>query len=257
MVKLCISKLGSSCYSSEWDIAIATAIRERNTKIFEWLLGHAPLNGSSSFHRAIEETIFLGDRSFVNIWVSFMETKLWERSVGRNGLRQSLGTRDVVQATANNRIREELLLHLWRSIRWEKRDTKQAKRYFGEMLLNVADTTCSLVLAEYLLECGAEVDHQRSPKYSTPLYKAAQQDTREAAALMKWLLIHGADPSQEPSERNDNFKLRYKPPLKIQDRKGALGISKWLGITWDELVKETQGLKKAKTGETTVNLNLS
>ena len=55
----------------------------------------------------------------------------------------------VIRATANDKLKEDLLLRLWRFIQMERSD-------LGDILVTVASTTCSVALAEYVLEAGAE-----------------------------------------------------------------------------------------------------
>ena len=63
--------------------------------------------------------------------------------------------------------------------------------------------------------------------YASPLFFAAQRNTRSASELMKFLLESGADPF-----RIVNGKLP-------ENERGAKNLSKWLGMTWDELVEST------------------
>ena len=56
--------------------------------------------------------------------------------------------------------------------------------------------------------------------------------------MMKFLLFCGADPEPKPSRAN----------LRVQDEKGAKGISKWLGMSWEELVTKANE-ERQKTAE--------
>jgi hypothetical protein len=64
----------------------------------------------------------------------------------------------------------------------------------------------------------------------TALHHAARQTSAEAAELMKFLLFAGADP--EASAR--------RAKLKISEERGARAISKWLDISWDDLVAQAK-----------------
>ncbi|KDN66249.1 hypothetical protein CSUB01_06764 [Colletotrichum sublineola] len=95
-------------------------------------------------------------------------------------------------------------------------------------LVTVASTTCSITLARALLEAGAQVNWRLNDNYVTPLQCAARKTTEEAARLMELLLYHGADPTI-------SFKRR-----KLEGEEGVLQISRWLGISWGELVEKTR-----------------
>ena len=118
--------------------------------------------------------------------------------------------------------------------------------YLGDALVNVASTTCSVKLAEFLVKGGAKVDHRRSPRYPTPLNHAARQTTAGAAEMMKFLLFYGADPEAKPS--GASLRIRYGS-LRIRDEKGAKGISKWLGMSWEELVTKAKEERQKTAAE--------
>ena len=135
----------------------------------------------------------------------------------------------VIKATARDPDREKHLLSLWAVLK-KRRATSMFddQKNLGDALTNVAKTTCSLALAKALLEYGAEIDFRRSDYYHTPLHHAARQSSPQAAELMKLLLYQGADP-----------KLTgCRSKLDISDEKGAKEISKWLDMSWDELVQK-------------------
>ncbi|KAI1640418.1 NACHT domain protein [Biscogniauxia mediterranea] len=241
MVELCISKLDYGT-NTTWKGVTALAIRWGSAETFEYSLNHCPKLCISTTWWV--EMISRGDHEMLEIWIKFSKNRAWSHDRKRldsyKELKASLTKAKVIRATANDRLKEELLLRLWRSIQMERRD-------LGDILVAVASTTCSVALAEYVLEAGAEVDYRRSVKYDTSLRHAARRDTAEAAALMKLLLLRGADPDvqREPFGSTRGWKSKFA--TNIRDEKGPRGISKWLGITWDELVKETQGLKHPET----------
>ncbi|KAE8448035.1 hypothetical protein EG329_009958 [Mollisiaceae sp. DMI_Dod_QoI] len=121
---------------------------------------------------------------------------------------------------------EAFILLLWDRLNLSKESTEQ---HLGSVLVAVADTCCSVKLAKYLIEAGAPVDHRRSSSYSTPLHRALKHNTPEAAELVKYLLGMGADPA-----------------AKMEDESGAKGISKWLGMSWDDLVKSIKTKNAAR-----------
>ncbi|KAJ5192177.1 hypothetical protein N7449_008319 [Penicillium cf. viridicatum] len=106
----------------------------------------------------------------------------------------------------------------------------------GVGLKVVASSTCSVSIAKVLLDCGAVVDFRtwKSRKCTwakTPLKLAAAKRTREGAEMMKLLLLAGADPNvlYQPE--------RASEPTTAGMERGAQNVSKWLGMTWDELVE--------------------
>jgi Ankyrin repeat len=121
---------------------------------------------------------------------------------------------------------------------WEKIDLAEVpeRKYLGLALARVAATCRSVKLARYLVDAGAPVDYRQSRKYLTPLHYAVTSDTPEAAELVKFLLGLGADPSAfSESTPKHGKKIR-----RIRDEVGAKGISKWLGMSWDDLVENSR-----------------
>lgn len=99
---------------------------------------------------------------------------------------------------------------------------------FTEALLAVAQGNCSIEVAEYLLRNGANVDGLGTP----PLRIAAKRKTRSAANFIKFLLESGANPFTI-STRGNSSGVPY----------GARNFSKWLGMTWDELIESTKSAR--------------
>jgi len=87
----------------------------------------------------------------------------------------------------------------------------------------------SIGIAEVLLENGATVNGiTGSGSWYTALHWAARNTTATAAEMVRFLLRQGADP---------NVKKSGRLPGELP---GAKNISKWLGLTWDELVESTR-----------------
>lgn len=96
-----------------------------------------------------------------------------------------------------------------------------------------AKRCCSIAIAKYLLKSGVDVDYtskSNKPFSATALYMASGKKGQRAAELMKFLLQSGADPKRIPKGS--------KVPM--SDRPGPANISKWLGISWEQLVDESQ-----------------
>lgn len=217
-------------------------VREKNMEMLNCLLGlfsamdikHWPSlrNGTAAAIEVNDEAI---NECFINFSKSLLDPG------GKMGDIDSVFTsRQVIRATAGNGTREELLIAFWNHFGWKQREWRWQRKLYGVALINIARTTCSISLAGYLVDAGVEIDHRHSVKYPTPLHYAATQDKKEAADLMRFLIHHGANPNpqQEPLDIQTSRGLIRKTRLKIQEEKGPLGISKWLGITWEELLKE-------------------
>ncbi|KAH7305450.1 hypothetical protein B0I35DRAFT_362187 [Stachybotrys elegans] len=138
---------------------------------------------------------------------------------------------NVLRATNRIPDSEELLLQLWADL--EKRDRDSGflnKVSLGDALGHVAETTCSINLSRKLIEYGAPVNARRSERYMTPLHRAARRSSAASAELIKFLLYHGADPNMKASRCH---RL-------VKQEKGAREISKWLGLSWDELIEKVR-----------------
>lgn len=101
---------------------------------------------------------------------------------------------------------------------------------YNDVLKFVPRRNCSVDIAEFLLRNGADVNTRgisASARNGTPLYIAAGRTTVEAAKFMKFLLEFGADPYVVVGGRTAG------------ELPGARNISRWLGMTWDELVEST------------------
>ena len=106
------------------------------------------------------------------------------------------------------------------------RDLKKERHAFETCFkINVA-RACSIAIAEFLLRNGVDIDTRGTGGYTALLLASKRKDQR-AAELMKFLLESGANPHVIPS-------------LDIADRPGPRNISKWLGISWEQLVEESR-----------------
>jgi hypothetical protein len=148
-------------------------------------------------------------------------------------------TENIIKATARQPNREELLLSFWKKLDLQN---SCGKGYLGITLASVASTTCSINLATYLLDCGADVDHRITSKHKTPLHHAARQDSAAAAEFMKFLLLKGAKPNNSAGgHRTCGYKKKgISATIEIRAEIGAKNISKWLNVSWDELIAEVE-----------------
>ncbi|PYI36155.1 NACHT domain protein [Aspergillus indologenus CBS 114.80] len=128
----------------------------------------------------------------------------------------------IINATANKPGREDFLVSLW-DLSWpdiKKGDISQA-------LKTVAKTTCSLRLGQILIQHGANVNDTVKSKV-TALQYATRKSTANNADFARFLLFYGADAQHTSTS------------AKISDQIGAKEISRWLGVSWDELLEQAR-----------------
>ena len=138
----------------------------------------------------------------------------------------------VVKATERSPAREKFLLGLWDTVlnKATPWSTRSIKLYLGDALGYVAETTCSVSLARALLQHGANIDARRSDASCTPLHRAVRQNSTKAAEFTRFLLHQGANPK--------SIHTFGGVARSVGDEVGAREIAKWLGISWDELVRK-------------------
>ncbi|UPL01667.1 hypothetical protein LCI18_012601 [Fusarium solani-melongenae] len=148
--------------------------------------------------------------------------KIWSPSISSDF---AASTEELVlAATQNDASREQLLLTFWK-----EHDVlrKCRENETGQTLSGIARTTCSINLARHILEHGCQADARSSSKALTPLFWAARRNTKQAAHFMEFLLMWGANPK---------MLCRRKD---LRSEKGVVGISTWLGVSWDDLIERT------------------
>jgi hypothetical protein len=154
----------------------------------------------------------------------------------------------MIAATARDIYREQILLGLWRKVpsqRW-------SEHYWKNAILHVASTTCSIELAKFLVDQEVPVDWRNNSRATpTPLVYAARKTDDRAAQLVRFLLFNGAETVVEIVQGRQTYNKKRlkngedieKSQIHVSEQKGAQQISKWLGVTFDELVAEA---KKAR-----------
>ncbi|KAH7148334.1 hypothetical protein EDB81DRAFT_792040 [Dactylonectria macrodidyma] len=137
-------------------------------------------------------------------------------------LLEVLFNRTLFTDIKNDPLKEARVKHTLRKLA-----DKMTRPLLGSLLVNIAKSSCALSLAEELLALGAPIDYPQDFKITgmTALQIAAKKTTREAALLMQYLILNGADPNP--------MRWRYHS---IKREKGAVSIAIWVGRTWDELV---------------------
>jgi hypothetical protein len=214
-------------------LAITSAIKTKNEECFEFLV--KSYMESASYLRYSSLSIFLIDIlhsdsiDICNIFEKYArkEVTLFTRKKRKRMLLGYYLQPQNLLATIGNLTREEKLLSLINGMCMTETIDKAD---LGSSLMSVAQSSCSVRLATLLVEAGANVDFRRSDKYITSLHHAARKTSVEAAELMKFLLQRGADPELTSG----------RSKRQIKDEEGAKGISKWLGVSWNELVEQTK-----------------
>lgn len=103
-----------------------------------------------------------------------------------------------------------------------------------------AETKRSVEIGRWLLQNGAEVNSRGgslTKKVGTALYAVSVKRTENAAHFAKFLLESGADPTLGISGRLPGEQI------------GARNISKWLGMTWEELVESTKSARLGRADD--------
>ncbi|KAH6964634.1 hypothetical protein DER45DRAFT_610955 [Fusarium avenaceum] len=129
----------------------------------------------------------------------------------------------TMSSTENIPNRERMLFGIWEESKIF--DTLKARER-QKILPTIADSSCSVNLARYAIQHACEIDKSNNNSL-TALQIASRKTTQQAAYLMEFLLLQGADPNPRTARK------------RIGDERGARGISKWLGLTWEQLVERT------------------
>ena len=109
------------------------------------------------------------------------------------------------------------------------RDQTAEKKAFENCFVENAQRCYSIAIAEFLLRNGVNVNTAR--RGYTALFWASTRKDQRAAELMRFLLESGAEPDS---------KSNRKGVTPIADHQGARNISKWFGISWEQLVEESR-----------------
>ncbi|KEY74072.1 hypothetical protein S7711_02661 [Stachybotrys chartarum IBT 7711] len=229
-----------------WADLTSASIETRNMEVLKWLIAQeaARYDGDSKRLRPTSRRylhLFEHNAKLLSDAIASGSTEVLEevepyiiqfckaQGVGTVRAVSTVLRYNVIKATARCSNREELLLKLWRTV-LSGDVSSYTIIYLGDALCCVAQTTFSVHLAEALLHYGAKVNGRRSGAARTPLHRAAQQSSAEAAELIKFLLYQGADADTKINHRG---QIRF-----AKDEKGAIELSKWLGMSWDELVQK-------------------
>jgi hypothetical protein len=221
---------------------LVASIKCDNEEAIEWLL-EVDLRGDSPRHMEQPLAALFKSRS-TNAFEKFRShiiARLTRESPLYPGLPPGFPSysKEVIKATDRIVGREELLLGLWKDLASQNELSKfLSRKHLENALRHVAETTCSITLARQLIAYGASVDARKDGFSVTPLQRAARQSSANSAQFIKFLLYHGADPKPRKSRSS---KL-------IEQEKGALEISKWLGLSWNELIEKVEADKEKGIG---------
>ncbi|KIA75967.1 hypothetical protein HK57_00235 [Aspergillus ustus] len=149
---------------------------------------------------------------------------------------------DAIRATGGRPEREDFLISTWEHL-LSLEDGKifdnkfSRKTALTRSLGYVAETTCSIRLAQFLLKHGADIDGENTGPggMTPPLHQAARTPSAQNAAFIKFLLFAGANPEKESRSRTSP---------KVRDNICAQELPRWLGVSWDGLVAQAAQHRK-------------
>jgi len=239
---------------------LAWAIQSKNHEVVKWLLRNTDtrLKGKATYpsFREGSENEYMLNRNAIDPWskilASVLESDcetifeillpelvdefLTERTKAKRDPSARSMTLEVIRATSCQPEREEKLLKLWGLIT----RPRKSELNLGVALGYVAESCCSLPLAKALLSYGAPINYTNTGdtwgNYRTSLHRALRRSRPETAELAKFLLYRGANP---------DVSALKSSVQRIEDEIGAREISKWLGMTWDELVTKVKADREA------------
>ncbi|KAK2764389.1 hypothetical protein FQN54_009083 [Arachnomyces sp. PD_36] len=225
----------------DWAQAVVGSMNGGNIEVLRWVTTRTKLEKwaygyECDIHVAAMES---GDPEVLEFWR--------ENYVGYT---KSTRTPPIVDTrvigSAKSPVSESQLAAVWKELASSE---NVGKKHFGLALRRVAEVGFSVVLAKALLESGAGVDFRGSAGTSarTPLHIAAKKNNAAAAELTKFFLLSGADPNLS-YRVNKNGRGTAGEMRTPSMEPGAQNISKWLGMTWDQLVE--WALEQRKEGLT-------
>jgi hypothetical protein len=182
----------------------------------------------------------------VKIWCKWLRNGLNlapSRGPNLTLIKRQYGGDSIIRAAASHTAGNQQLLRLWRD---SGVASLLGKGWANHTLKTVAELEFSVMLATYLLEQGADVNHRPSDTHRTALQRAAKYSSAEGAEMIRFLLLNGADPEADQQDTKSHNGTTARQGKKIRDEEGAKGIHRWLGMTWDELVEETKRIRNEK-----------
>ncbi|KAH0541602.1 hypothetical protein FGG08_003950 [Glutinoglossum americanum] len=229
MVQLLLKTLTPTDY--HWYSIIAESMKGDNIEVLSWIFAEIQTKPCNSYRdmEVHEAAMSFSTAEVFEIWEKNFSKSRWYGD-------PCITSPPLIRATKGP-MQQIRLSNLWKE---RASSGKLSLVDLGAALKAVAETTCSVVLAKALVECGADVNLEKTiNRYKrSPLYIAATKTSEAAAELMRFLLLSGADPNASVQAKRDKENHRYQreetrtPSME----RGARNISKWLGMTWDQLV---------------------
>lgn len=232
---------------TDFDECIIESMRGRNMGTLEYLLAKtSPLEskmGHENFQRRIDIMCQVVSSDWLEgteMWCNWHQespledTRVWS-------IKDLLLKRKPITQAGNHPGGEQQLLYIWNHRAFFPR-FKRPNIMATEMLKAVAGSTCSITLAKYLLENGADVNARRLATVRTALHFAACHNNARSAEMMRFLLLNGADPEANMAKTSQGGRKGRR----IRDEVGPMHIHRWLGKNWDELVGETTHIRQSK-----------
>ncbi|KAF7527346.1 hypothetical protein G7054_g10484 [Neopestalotiopsis clavispora] len=140
---------------------------------------------------------------------------------------------------------DEQVLYLWKKFgviaKLKGKDSRSACR----ILKAVAKHSLSIMLAAYLLDLGADINHRKHAGERTALHLAARHASAKGDEMMEFLLLRGANPTTDQVFKGRLLRRGRRrgrsdaKTTRIRDEKGPQTIHQRRQKTWDELVEET------------------
>jgi hypothetical protein len=213
---------------------VLVAVEGGDADIVKWTLSKSDPDDVAKFVKAMLDT---SSDQIYSLWEEHL-VKIAEQPRRRDPFEDKedlLGVvfkQPVFSEVKDDPVKEARLKHTWRVL-----SELWIPDAFSAALIRVAKSTCSIPLAKELIELGADLDYPTN-EYTknggmTALRLAAKKTTKEAALFMQFLLSQGASDTEH----------RNRDTVWIKNERGAKGISKWLGVTWEELVKSHKIVK--------------
>jgi hypothetical protein len=212
---------------------VLVAVEGRDADIVKWTLSKSDPDDVAKFVKAMLDTS--SDQIF-SLWEEHLVTI--SQYEGREEMFKDPEDRlDVVMKqpvfseVKDDLVKEARLKHTWGVL-----SKLWIPDSFSAALIRVAKSTCSIPLAKELIKLGANLDypinHYKKNGGMTALRLAAKKTTKEAALFMQFLLSQGASDTEQRQHNSEAFN--------IGNERGAKEISKWLGVTWEELVESNK-----------------
>lgn len=206
------------------------SIKGEHTEVLQWIAPRIP-------NIKLSHTYFTDMATFMRLGANTESAEvfeIWKKHAASYKLRTSPF---IVEETVFQNVKDPVKQERLAGVLSEQASLGQLTTYhLSRALKSVASTTCSVSITKVLLDKGADVDFRSknwkgNETIKTPLISAAAKRTKEAAEMMRLLLLAGADPNASFQRNKDS------EPKTAATELGAQGISKWLGLTWDELVE--------------------